>query len=498
MEPVCHAGRIGVRSQFALRRLADKLEVGGVVDDSILEKDGEGPGNRNLFRGHVIHDDKASDAAIYDRPFGADGFISDLEIVAGPGSDDLPRIVILRSVGCEGRAGKHCERKRDTGNHTSDCYLSVHVFIHLVCPVIVSRGVGVKGGREMTGDGCAEGFMMTRMTNKLRWGALSTANIGMKKVLPAMQNGQFTTVTAIASRDLGAARAAADALGIPTAYGSYEELIADPNIDAIYNPLPNQMHVPWTIKAAEAGKHVLCEKPLSLNVAEAKTLLAVRARTGVKIGEAFMIRSYTQWLRLRELLAEGRIGELRSIVGFFSYFNNDPGNIRNQVESGGGALLDIGCYCIHASRYAFGQEPTRVVALVERDPAMKIDRLTSAILDFPGGQSIFTCSTQLTPYQKMQFLGTRGRIEIEIPFNAPKDRPTRLFVDESGDLTGSGIRTETFPTADQYTMQGDAFSKAVLEGGEVPVPLEEAIRNMAVIEAVFRSGETGRWESPEA
>jgi predicted dehydrogenase len=335
------------------------------------------------------------------------------------------------------------------------------------------------------------------MSKKLRWGVLSTANIGLKKVLPAMQLGRYTTVDAIASRDLAKAQKAATALGIPKAFGSYEELVADPEIDAIYNPLPNQFHVPWTIKAAEAGKHVLCEKPLSLTVAEAKTLLEVRARTGVKIGEAFMIRSFTQWLRLRELLGEGRIGELRSVVGFFSYFNNDPGNIRNQVECGGGALLDIGCYCIHASRYAFGQEPARVVGLVERDPAMKIDRLTSAILDFPGGQSIFTCSTQLAPYQRMQFLGTKGRIEIEIPFNAPKDRPTRLFIDATGDLSGSGITTEEFPTADQYTMQGDAFSQAVLEGTEVPVPLEEAIANMAVIEAVFRSGETGQWERPQ-
>ena len=313
-----------------------------------------------------------------------------------------------------------------------------------------------------------------------------------------MQLGRYSTVDGIASRDLAKARQAADALGIQRAYGSYEELIADPEIDAIYNPLPNQLHVPWTIKAAEAGKHVLCEKPLSLTAAEAETLLAVRARTGVKIGEAFMIRSFTQWLRLRELLREGRIGELRSVVGFFSYFNNDPANIRNQVECGGGALLDIGCYCIQASRYAFGKEPSRVVGLVERDPAMKIDRLTSAILDFQGGQSIFTCSTQLVPYQRMQFQGTKGRIEIEIPFNAPKDRPTRLFIDASGDLSGSGISTEEFPTADQYTMQGDAFSKAVLEGTEVPVPLEDAIANMAVIEAVFRSGETGQWERPQA
>jgi predicted dehydrogenase len=336
------------------------------------------------------------------------------------------------------------------------------------------------------------------MLNKVRWGILSTANIGLKKVIPAMQKGQFTTVNAIASRNLAQARQAADALGIPAAYGSYEELIADPDIDAIYNPLPNQLHVPWTVRAAEAGKHVLCEKPLSLTVAEAQTLLAVRARTGVKIGEAFMIRSYTQWLRLRELLDEGRIGKLRSVFAFFSYFNNDPTNIRNQMECGGGALYDIGCYCIQASRYGFAQEPTRVVAKIDRDPAFQTDRLTSAILDLPGGQSIFTCSMQLIPYQRVQFFGTEGRIEIEIPFNAPKDRPTRLFIDSTGDLTGSGITTETFPVSDQYTMQGDAFSKAVLENTEVPVPLEDAIKNMAVIEAIFRSGETGQWESPQA
>ena len=335
------------------------------------------------------------------------------------------------------------------------------------------------------------------MSKKLRWGVLSTANIGMRKVLPAMQLGRYSTVDAIASRDLKKAKEAAAKLGIAKAYGSYEELLADPEIDAIYNPLPNQMHVPWTAKAAEAGKHVLCEKPISLTVAEAKTLLAVRERTGVKIGEAFMIRSYTQWLRLGELLRSGGIGQLRSVAGFFSYYNDDPANIRNHVECGGGALLDIGCYCIQAARYGFGQEPRRVVGLVERDPKMGIDRLTSAMLDFEGGQAIFTCSTQMVPYQKVLFFGTKGRIEMEIPFNAPKDRPTRIFVDETGELFGSGIKVEEFPTADQYTMQGDAFSQAVVEGGEVPVPLEEAIRNMAVIEAVFRSAETGQWERPE-
>jgi predicted dehydrogenase len=343
----------------------------------------------------------------------------------------------------------------------------------------------------------ASGVIISAMNKKIRWGVLSTADIGLKKVLPGMQKGQFTTIAAIASRDLARAQQAAAALGIPKAYGSYEELLADPDIDAVYIPLPNQLHVPWTIKAAEAGKHVLCEKPLSLTVAETKTLLAVRARTGVKIGEAFMIRTHPQWLRLRELLSQGRIGELRAIVGSFTYFLTDPANIRNQVDYGGGALMDIGCYLIQASRLAFAQEPSRVIGCIDRDPTMHIDRLTSAILDFPAGQAVLMCSTQLVPYQPIQFLGTRGRIEIQIPYNAPNDRPTRILIDTEGDLSDTGTITETFPLCDQYTLQGDAFSKAILEDTEVPVPLEEAIRNMAVIEAVFLSADSGRWVAPQ-
>ena len=335
------------------------------------------------------------------------------------------------------------------------------------------------------------------MSRKVRWGVLSTANIGVRKVIPGMQKGELTDIVAIASRDLAQARAKADALGIPTAYGSYEELLDDPSIDAIYNPLPNHMHVPWTIKAAEAGKHVLCEKPISLTAAEAETLLAVRVRTGVKIGEAFMVRSHPQWLRLRTLLDEGRIGPLRSFFGFFSYFNIDPANIRNQADVGGGALMDIGCYLIQAARFAFAQEPARVVALIDRDPQMHTDRLTSAILDFPSGQAVFTCSTQLAPYQRFQFLGAKGRIELEVPVNAPPDRPTRLFIDTGSDLFGGGVTTETFPVCDQYTLQGDAFSKAILDDTEVPVPIEDAIRNKAVIEAIFRSAKTGQWETPK-
>src|SRR5712672_2061005 len=244
------------------------------------------------------------------------------------------------------------------------------------------------------------------MPNKVRWGVLSTAGIGMKKVLPALQKGEWVELSAIASRDLHKAEEAARTLGIPKAYGSYEELLADPRIEAIYNPLPNQLHVPWSIKAAEAGKHVLCEKPISMTVAEARSLLAVQERTGVIIGEAFMVRTHPQWLRTRELIASGRIGSLRSIQGFFSYTNVNPANIRNIPEYGGGGLMDIGCYPINISRFLFGEEPVRVMGLIERDPEMKTDRLTSAILHFPSGQSIFTCSTQLVPYQRVNVFGT--------------------------------------------------------------------------------------------
>jgi predicted dehydrogenase len=333
------------------------------------------------------------------------------------------------------------------------------------------------------------------MATKLRFGVLSTANIGLEKVIPALQRGQLTTVAAIASRDLSRARKAAHELGIPTAYGSYEELLADPDIDAIYNPLPNPLHVLWTTKAAEAGKHVLCEKPIGMSVAEAKTLLDVRARTGVKICEAFMIRSAPQWLRVRELLDQGRIGELRAVTAFFSYYNVNPANIRNQVETGGGGIYDIGCYCIQAARYAFGVEPVRVAAALERDPRMGTDRLASAILEFPSGHAIFTCGTQLIPYQRVNLLGARGRIEMEIPFNPPNDRPTRLFIDASGELTGSGVASESFAAADQYTLEGDAFARAVREDTAVSVPIEDSIGNMAVIDAIFRAAASGQWEA---
>jgi predicted dehydrogenase len=333
---------------------------------------------------------------------------------------------------------------------------------------------------------------------KVKWGVLGAASIAVRKVIPGMQKGAWSEIAAIASRDLNKAKAAAADLKIEKAYGSYEELLADPEIEAVYNPLPNHLHVPWSIKAAEAGKQVLCEKPIALNAAEARTLLAVRERTGVKIGEAFMVKTHPQWLRTRELIREGRIGELRAIVGVFSYFNRNPENVRHKPEWGGGGLLDIGCYPITTSRFIFGAEPLRVSGVMERDPDFGTDRLASAILEFGGGQSIFTCGTQIVPYQRMQFLGTKGRIEIEIPFNAPIDQPTRIFIDDGRDMAGSGIRIETISVCDQYTIQGDAFSRAIRENTEVPVPLEDAIANMAVIDAVFRSAESGRWEKLSA
>jgi predicted dehydrogenase len=335
-----------------------------------------------------------------------------------------------------------------------------------------------------------------KQRKKVKWGVLGAASIAVRKVIPTMQKGEWSEVTAIASREKKKAEEAARKLGVAKAYGSYEELLADPEIEAIYNPLPNHLHVAWSIKAAEAGKHVLCEKPLSLTVEEAKTLLAARNRTGVKMGEAFMVKTHPQWLRTRELIRAERIGELRLIMGNFSYFDRDPESVANIAEFGGGALMDIGCYPVTMSRFIFEQEPVRVMGLVERDPEMKIDRLTSGILEFPRGQAIFSCSTQLVYHQRMEFLGTKGRIELEIPFSPPKDRPSRIFIDDGRDLFGGGRTTEEFAACDQYAIQSELFSRAIREGGEAPVSLEDAIRNMAVIEAVFRSAESGRWEKP--
>jgi len=336
------------------------------------------------------------------------------------------------------------------------------------------------------------------MTNAppLRWGILGAANIATEKVIPSMLTTDRARVVAIASRDLEKARAAAGRLGIPHAYGSYEELLADPNIDAIYNPLPNHLHVPWSIRAADAGKHVLCEKPIALHADEARALIGARDRNGVTIAEAFMVRTHPQWLKVRELVRGDAIGPLRLISGHFSYFRRDPSDVRSRAEYGGGALLDIGCYPITLSRWIFDAEPTGAVATVERDPDFGVDRLVSALLRFDAGQALFSCGGQLVPFQRMTLYGERGRIEVEIPFNAPPNRACRVLVDHGTRLAGASAEVIELPAADQYRLQTECFADAVAGVADVPVSVEDAVANMAVIDALFRSSESGRWEAP--
>jgi predicted dehydrogenase len=325
------------------------------------------------------------------------------------------------------------------------------------------------------------------------WGVLSTAKIGTQKVIPGMQKSDWCDIRAIASRSIASAREAGNALGIPKAYGSYDELLADPEIEAIYNPLPNHLHVPLTIRAAEAGKHVLCEKPIALTGEEVRRLRTVEGK--VHIMEAFMVRFHPQWLRARELIRQGYVGTPRAVQVFFSYFNTDPGNIRNMAEIGGGALYDIGCYPIVVGRFLFETEPTRAIALIDRDADFRTDRMSSALVDFGSGRHLdFTVSTQCVPYQRVQICGTKGRIEIQIPFNAPQGATTRILLDDGLALDGSSIRTETLPQSDQYMLQGEAFSRAIRGEIDLPYGVDVAERNMRVIDALFRSEKSERWE----
>ena len=325
------------------------------------------------------------------------------------------------------------------------------------------------------------------------WGVLGTAKIWRERVLPGMRKSPLVEIRAIASRDEARARAAAAALGIPQAYGSYEALLADPGIEAVYNPLPNHLHVPLTLRAAAAGKHVLCEKPIALDAAEAEQLRAAAGR--VLIAEAFMVRFHPQWLRARELVRDGRIGALHVVQMFFGYRNLDPANVRNRADIGGGGLYDIGCYAIVAGRWFFGAEPVRAIAHVDRDPAFRTDRLTSGLVDFGDGRRLdFTVATQVAPHQRIELSGSSGRIEIPVPVNPAQGAATRLFVDDCTSLEGAGIVTETLPPADQYELQGEAFSRAVRGTAPLPFGIDDAIANMRAIDALFRSERSGRWE----
>lgn len=329
----------------------------------------------------------------------------------------------------------------------------------------------------------------------VRWGVLGVARIATEKVIPAMQAGQRCRIDAIASRDPARAANAAAELGIARSHGSYQAMIDDPDIDAIYNPLPNHLHVPWTIRALDAGKHVLCEKPVALTAAEAAPLIAARDRSGRQVQEAFMVRHHPQWRKVRELLDSGRLGRVRAVQGTFAYDNPDPQNIRNRVETGGGGIYDIGCYPTVISRFVFAAEPIRAVALLERDPAFGTDRLASAILAFPGGHASFTCSTQVARHQSLVVLGTEAWLRVEFPFVMEPTRPCRLFL--GGGAFPGPVPDETIeiPPVDHYTCQGDAVSACLQEGRPVPYPIEDAIANMRVLDALFASARKGDWQT---
>jgi predicted dehydrogenase len=325
--------------------------------------------------------------------------------------------------------------------------------------------------------------------SKVRFGILSTAKIGVEKVIPAMQRGEHCEVVAIASRSAERGAVAARRLGIATVHDSYEALLADPHVDAVYNPLPNHLHVPWSIRALEVGKHVLVEKPIGLSSAEGQQLVdAARQFPRLKVMEAFMYRHHPQWRRAREIVETGAIGKLATVQTFFSYYNDDPSNIRNQADIGGGGLADIGCYAISLARFLFDEEPRRVFGIVDYDPELKVDRLASGILDFGDGTSTFTCGTQIAPFQRVNIFGDQGRVEIDIPFNAPPDRPCTMRHQHAG-----GTDEIALPVCDQYTIQGELFSLAVLNDLPVPTPIEDAVANMRVIERVIASGRSGQW-----
>ncbi|HEY1339024.1 MAG TPA: Gfo/Idh/MocA family oxidoreductase [Bryobacteraceae bacterium] len=328
--------------------------------------------------------------------------------------------------------------------------------------------------------------------NKVRFGILGVSYFAVHRMLPALQKCGLVELAAIASRDRTRAEAAAREFAIPKAYGSYEELLADPEIDAVYNPLPNHMHVPWSIRAAEARKHVLCEKPIGMNADEVRKLIEVRNRTGVVIQEAFMVQTHPQWVRVMDLVRAGRIGDLRAAVCTFSYFRLDADNIRNIREYGGGALMDIGCYAVKCSRMLFGGEPVRVSAAMIRDPRVdNVDGVVSGILEFPNGHGVFMCSSQISLQQSIKFLGSSGRIEIELPFNPVADAATRIRIDDGRDLLGSGMEVEDIPPSNQYTIQGDLFARAIREGRPPAVPLEDSLKNAMVLDAIVRAAETG-------
>jgi predicted dehydrogenase len=319
------------------------------------------------------------------------------------------------------------------------------------------------------------------MNLKVKWGILSTASIGTEFVIPAMINGVYCDMQAIASRCITAAEKAASRFKIPKAYGSYDELLADDEIEAVYIPLPNHLHVSWSMKALQAGKHVLVEKPVGLNSGDARKLLDESLKyPGLKVMEAFMYRHHPQWLKAKELLEKGKIGTLRTIQSSFSFFDDNPESLVNKKEYGGGSLMDVGCYSISLSRFLFNSEPKKVLASIEYHPEFKTDTRVNAILEFEQGSSTFFSSTLMHEKQQVEIFGTEGSIEFELPFNPIADKPARIWLNHENQK-----KEIVFDICDQYTIQGDLFSLAILNDSEVPTPLQDALDNMIVIDEIF-------------
>ncbi|WP_319415626.1 Gfo/Idh/MocA family oxidoreductase [Marispirochaeta aestuarii] len=326
--------------------------------------------------------------------------------------------------------------------------------------------------------------------SELTWGVLSVSGHYRQRIQLPLRDSSLVKVAAIASRSRERAEAAAAEFGIPKAFASYEDLLADPEIRAVYIPLPNSMHAEWVRKAADAGKHILCEKPFTMNADETAAAVEYARSRGVKVMEAFMYRLHPQWKRVRDLVKVGEIGDVHGVNVFFSYNNQDPSNIRNRKEVGGGALYDIGCYAVSSSRFILDREPERVVSRIVRDPDFGTDILTSAIMDFGGPRATFTVGTQSAPFQRVDVLGSKGSLTVHLPFNMYPDVPAKITV-----TTSIGSRDILFPVRDQYAELFEQFSLAVLEDRPVPTPPQDAVENQKVLDAIFRSAETGQWET---
>ncbi|CAN7319044.1 Gfo/Idh/MocA family oxidoreductase [Rhizobium sp. LjRoot98] len=325
----------------------------------------------------------------------------------------------------------------------------------------------------------------------LRFGILSTAKIGRELVVPAIQDAENCVVTAIASRDLSKAREMADRFSVPHAFGSYEDMLASDLIDAVYIPLPTSQHVEWTIKAANAGKHVLCEKPIALKASEIDALIEARDRNKVLVSEAYMVTYSPVWRKVRSLLSEGAIGKLRHVQGAFTYYNRDAGNMRNKPELGGGGLPDIGVYPTISTRFVTGKEPLRVQANTDRDPEFGTDIYSSVRADFGDFELSFYISTQLAARQIMVFHGDKGFIEVKSPFNADRYGAEELELTNQNHSQSQLFR---FQDARQYKLEAEAFSRAAKGEKEEVVTLESSVNNQKLIDAIYRASEKDGWE----